>query len=87
MGSPAFNGPAVRLIEAEIAARVGSADWWSRLNARIDGHIARGEQHEAAIDATLERMRADHEAERTFIERWNSMTYAEAVVFMRGPRS
>ena len=57
-------------------------DFWSRLNSRIDGHIARGEAHEAAIDETLAKMAADQEAERAFIERWNAMSYDEAVAFM-----
>ena len=50
---------------------------WPQLNARIA-------DHEAAISRTLDEMATRRVEDAAFNERWNAMSYREAVGFMRG---
>ncbi|MFZ5793368.1 MAG: hypothetical protein ACRCS5_05995 [Sphingomonas sp.] len=59
------------------------AAWWNDLNARIDGHVAAQAKHEAEITRLLDEMATHHVKEAAFQERWNAMSYHEAVAFMR----
>lgn len=64
-------------------ATSSDAAWWSDLNARIAGHVAAQASHEAEITQLLDEMAARHAEDVVFLERWNSMSYAEAVAFQR----
>ena len=69
-------------IPVPTAAPNGAA-WWSDLNARIARHVAAQAKHEIEITRLLNAMAARHVEEAAFIERWNSMTYLEAVASQR----
>jgi hypothetical protein len=47
---------------------------WAASNARL-------EQSAANTTALIEQMRADHAADAKFQERWNAMSYQEALAF------
>ena len=64
-------------------AASSDAAWWRDLNARIAGHVAAQASHEAEITRLLEAMAARQVDDAAFIERWNSMSYPEAVAFQR----
>lgn len=49
---------------------------WAASNARL-------EQSAANTTALIEQMRADHAADAEFHDRWNAMSYREAVEFHR----
>ena len=66
-----------------LAAASTDATWWSDLNARIAGHVAAQASHEAEITRLLEAMAARQVDDVAFIERWDSMSYPEAVAFQR----
>ena len=59
------------------------AAWWSDLNTRIAGHVAAQAKHEAEIARLLDEMATRHVKEAAFLERWNAMSFQEAVAFMR----
>lgn len=59
------------------------AAWWSDLNTRIAGHVAAQASHEAEITRLLHEMATRQVEDADFIERWNSMSYPEAVAFQR----
>lgn len=69
--------------DAEIATQVASSTTLAAINARIDHHIAKGAEHEAAIDAALADMEAQWAEDREFVPRWNAMSYQEALAFQR----
>lgn len=66
-----------------VGAAAPASAWWSALNASIDGHVAKLAEHEANIDRVLADMAARHVEEAAFLERWNAMTYREALAFQR----
>ena len=67
------------------AAEVAPSDaaWWTDHNSRIDGHVAAQAKHEAEISRLLDNMAARHAEETAFLQRWDAMTYPEALAFQR----
>ena len=65
------------------AAAPNDAAWWSDLNARIARHASAQARHEAEITRLMDEMATRHVEDAAFIERWNSMSFHEAVTFQR----
>ena len=79
-----FEGGRISPIAIPVpTAAPNDAAWWSDLNARIARHAAAQAKHEAEITRLLDEMATRQVDDAAFIERWNSMSYPEAVAFQR----
>lgn len=73
----------IALVEDEITKRSGMTRFWAEWNVRMDAFAERLEASAERTTALLAEMAAAQVRDAAFIERWNSMTYAEAVAFQR----
>lgn len=57
--------------------------WWAALNARMAAHSERLAASLVRTTAHLDELEAGHRSDAEFHDRWNAMSYREAVEFQR----